>query len=246
MRQRSEDIQRLPRDLLLLLGLQVLERPHVVQPVRQLDDHHANIGHHRQQHLADVLCLVIFAICELDLIQLRHTFNDVRHLIVELLRNLVRCDVGIFNRIMQQSRRYRSRIHLQLRQHLPYLERMNDVWLAAGALLACMLPHAEHPRLADNIQIISRPVRMHRLQKLLKTPTDRSWIRCLVDHTQGVGGLRQQRRQRRNEAPARFIQGGHPRRLSFSRRLLRSWPGATRNKPASPDRQSRLHLDTCV
>ena len=88
MGERRKNVQRLARDLLLLLRLQVLERAHVVQAIGKLDDHHADVGHHRQQHLANVFGLVVLAGRELDLVELCNSFDDVRYLFVEALGDL--------------------------------------------------------------------------------------------------------------------------------------------------------------
>ena len=82
------DVEGFAGDLLLLLGLQVLERAHVVQAVGELDDDDANVGDHGEQHLADVLGLVVFAVGELDLVELGDAFDDVRDLLAEALGDL--------------------------------------------------------------------------------------------------------------------------------------------------------------
>ncbi len=66
---------------------------------------------------------------------------------------------------MQQPRRNRRRVHLQLRQHQRDLQRMHHVRLAAGALLSLMLLQAERPRPPDDLQIVARPVLMHLMQQ---------------------------------------------------------------------------------
>ncbi len=55
--QRRVDVQRLARDAPLLLGAHVAQGAHVVQPVGQLDQHHAHIADHGQEHLAQALDL---------------------------------------------------------------------------------------------------------------------------------------------------------------------------------------------
>ena len=83
MSQRRVDVERFARDLLLLFRLKVLERAHVVQAVGELDEHHAHVGDHGQQHLANVFGLVLFAVGELDFVELGDTFDDVRDLLTE-------------------------------------------------------------------------------------------------------------------------------------------------------------------
>ena len=60
VRDGRVDIQRLARDALLLVRRQIFERAHVVQPVGQLHQHHANVVDHGQKHLADVFGLARF------------------------------------------------------------------------------------------------------------------------------------------------------------------------------------------
>ena len=49
---------------------------HVVQPVAQLNDHHAHITAHGQQHLAQVFSLQFLNVRELDLGQLGHAVHQ--------------------------------------------------------------------------------------------------------------------------------------------------------------------------
>ena len=83
MRQRSVDVQRLLCNGLLAFDTKVLQGAHVVQPVGQLDEDDAHVAHHRQQHLAHVFGLTVFAVRELDLVDLGDAFDDVRHLLAE-------------------------------------------------------------------------------------------------------------------------------------------------------------------
>jgi hypothetical protein len=57
VRQRSEDLQGFRGDPRLLVGPQVVQRAHVVQPVGQLDHQHPDVPAHRQDHLSDGLGL---------------------------------------------------------------------------------------------------------------------------------------------------------------------------------------------
>ena len=66
------------------------ERAHVVQAVRQLDDDHANVVDHGQQHLADALGLPFLARGEIDLAQFGDAIHAARHFLAELLRNFAR------------------------------------------------------------------------------------------------------------------------------------------------------------
>ena len=57
--QRRVDLHRLAGDALLLLGRQAVERAHVVEAVGELDEDDPDVLGHRQQHLPDVLGLLL-------------------------------------------------------------------------------------------------------------------------------------------------------------------------------------------
>ena len=58
---RRVDVARLLRDLDAALLRQVVQRPHVVEPVGELHQDHADVVHHREQHLAEILRLTLLA-----------------------------------------------------------------------------------------------------------------------------------------------------------------------------------------
>ena len=149
VRQRRVDIQCLARDCFLPIRFQMLQGAHVVQPVGQLDQHHAHIAHHGQQHLAHVLGLPVFSIGELDLVDLGHALDDVRHLVAEALADLFAGCRSILHGIVQQGGGDCRRIQFHLRQHLCHLERVHNVGFAGGARLPFVVAHAEVPRLAN-------------------------------------------------------------------------------------------------
>ena len=76
MRQRRVDLERLARLLQLLLLAQVLDRPHVVQAVGELDEDDVGVLRHRDDHLAVVLRLGLLAALELDPRQLRDALDE--------------------------------------------------------------------------------------------------------------------------------------------------------------------------
>ena len=111
-------------------GFRCSQRTHVVQAVCKLDEHDAHIADHGQQHLAHVFCLPVFAVRKLDLVDLRDAFNDVRHLVAELLRDVGSRDGCVFDRVMQQARGNRRCVQLHVCQHQRYFQRMQHVRLA--------------------------------------------------------------------------------------------------------------------
>ena len=88
-------------DFLLAVGRQMLQGAHVMQAVGQLDEHHADVIHHRQHHLAQVFGLLFFAGGEVDGADLGDALDDVRHLLAKFFADIDDRHRGIFHRIMQ-------------------------------------------------------------------------------------------------------------------------------------------------
>ena len=84
--ERRIDLERLFRLLDLLLLAEVLDLAQVVQPVGQLDQDHAHVRRHRDDQLAVVLGLRLFAALELNARQLRDALDELRDLVAELRR----------------------------------------------------------------------------------------------------------------------------------------------------------------
>ena len=162
----SVDLQRLFGDLVLALGLEMFERPHVVQAVGQLDQHDADVVDHREHHLAQVFGLLLFARGEVDLADLGDAFDDVRDLLAELLANVDNRDRGVFDRIVQQSGGDGDRIHLHFGEHQRNFEGMHQVGLARGAGLAFMMLQRVIVGLLDDGEIVVRTVLLHPLHQV--------------------------------------------------------------------------------
>ena len=154
------DVEGFAGDLLLFFGIEVFERPHVVQAVGELDDDDAYVADHGEEHLADVLGLVIFAVGEFDLVEFGDAFDDVGDLIVEAFGDLGGCDVGVFDGVVEQAGGDGGRIHFEVGEDLADFEGMDDVGLARGAVLAGVLLDAEGPCLADEVEIVLGAVAM--------------------------------------------------------------------------------------
>ena len=102
MRNRSEDVHRFLRDAFAFFRIQILKRAHVVQTVCEFHEHHANIVHHGQQHLANVLSLLFFAGDVADLRDLCESVDKVRDLFTEVTSDRVEIDERVFDHVMQQ------------------------------------------------------------------------------------------------------------------------------------------------
>ena len=75
--QRRVDLHRLAGDAELLLGRQAVQRAHVVEPVGELDQDDPDVLGHRQQHLADVLGLLLLVAVGAELRQLGHAVDEL-------------------------------------------------------------------------------------------------------------------------------------------------------------------------
>jgi len=136
---RGIDVEGLLRDTLPPVLGHVLQRSHVVQAIRQLDEDDANIVDHRQQHLAEVLDLPFFARRQRDGPELGHALDDVGHVAAETLAQRVRGGQGVFQHVVQQPGGHADGIELHAGQDVGHLERVHQVWLAGMAHLPLVL-----------------------------------------------------------------------------------------------------------
>ena len=155
------DLERLLGDLLLSLGGQMFERAHVVQAVGQLDEHHADVVHHGQHHLAQIFGLLLFAGGEIDVADFGDALDDVRHLLAKFLADIDDGDRGIFDGIVQQAGGDGHRVHLHFGQNQRDFEGMNQVGLAGGAALSGMVLLGKFVGFADQFQIVVGTVVPH-------------------------------------------------------------------------------------
>ncbi len=166
------DIHGLAGDGLLALRFQMLEGAHVVQAVGQLDEDDAHVGHHGQQHLAHVLGLAVFAVGELDLVDLGDAFDDVRHLVAESGVDFLAGCGRVFDRIVEQAGGDGRGVELHLGQDFRHFEGVNDVGLAGGAHLAGMVLDAELPGLANEGDVFAGAVGLDLAQEGFKPLID--------------------------------------------------------------------------
>ena len=133
MRQRSVDLQGLLG--LALCGLRFHETPRagVVQPVGELDDEHADVLRHRDDHLAHRLRLRAVAV--LQLVELGDAVDEHRDLVAEVGPHHVERVVGVLDRVVQHRGGERLRADAEVGEDLGDRDRVGDVRLAALAQL---------------------------------------------------------------------------------------------------------------
>ena len=140
--QRRVDIDRLARDpAALVLVLDEVERAHVVQPVAQLDEQHADILAHRQQELAQVFRRALVLGQRLDLRKLGHAVDQPGDLGPEIGLDIVDRGERILDRIVQQRGGDGLLVELEVGHQPGNLDRVAEIGIAARALLRAVLLH---------------------------------------------------------------------------------------------------------
>ena len=130
VRERGVDLERLGRDAPLLRFGEDPERAHVVQAVGELDEQHADVARHRDDHLADVLGLLVLPRAEVESLELREPVDDARHLGSEALLDVVDGRRRVLDRVVQQRRLERRRVESQVGEDARHRDRMRDEVLA--------------------------------------------------------------------------------------------------------------------
>ena len=146
----------------------MLERPHIVQAVSQLDEDHTDVVHHRQHHLAEILGLLLFARVEINLAYLGNALDNVRYLLTKFFADIDHSHGRVFHRIMQQTGGDGHWVHFHLRQNQCNFEGMYQVGFAGRSALAGMMLLGKLVCFAHQFQIFGGPVGLHSTQQLTK------------------------------------------------------------------------------
>ena len=160
VRERRVDLERLLRLLHLLLLAEVLDRAHVVEPVRELDQDHADVLRHRDDHLAVVLGLRLLARLELDARQLRDAVDELGDLVAELVLDLVERRLGVLDDVVQERGGDRLLVEPQAREDERHPVRVVDEVLAGAPLLPLVRVRREEKgapeELAVDVRVVGR------------------------------------------------------------------------------------------
>ena len=158
VRDRRVDVQRLARDALALVGRHRVHRAHVVQPVGQLDQDHAHVARHRQQHLAERLRLRLLAGGEVQLVQLGQAVDQLGRRRAEALDQLGLGDAAVLHRVVHQRGHDGLHVEPPVGAQAGDRDRVGDVGLAAGAELAQVRLVGELVGLAHLLEVGLRQV----------------------------------------------------------------------------------------
>ena len=162
LRQRRVDLHRLARDALLLLGGQAVQRSHVVEAVGQLDEDDADVLRHREQHLADVLGLLLFVAMGGEARQLGDAVDEMGHLGTEALLDVRQAVLGVLRDVVEQRGLDGDRVDPQLGHDLRRGDGMGHVRLAGRADLALVRRNGQVEGTLDAAQVGGRMVVGHR------------------------------------------------------------------------------------
>ena len=162
------DVQGFARDLLLPLLREILQGAHVVQAVGQLDEHHADVVHHGQHHLAHVLGLRLFGGSEIDFADLGDALDDVGHLLAELRLDLVHGHGGVFHGVVQQPGDDGGGVQPHVRQHDGDFQGMHQVGFARLAHLSFVMLFGEFVGLLHQGLVFGGAVGADFAQKIAK------------------------------------------------------------------------------
>ena len=147
----------------------MVERPHVVKPVGQLDEDDANVVDHRQQHLAEVFGLALFARRKGNGADLRDAFHDMGDLGTEQLGYSRGCRQRVFDDVVEEAGGDGHHVELHVGQQVRHLERMHEIRLARMAHLALVLERRKGVRPAQQLEIRLRAVASNLFEERLET-----------------------------------------------------------------------------
>ena len=107
--ERRIDVHRLLGDEAPLLGLHVLKRAHVVQPVGELDEQHAHIARYGDQELPEILGLLRLLGGKIELLDLGQAVDQRGDVRAEELLDLFQRGGRVLDGVVKQRRRRWSR-----------------------------------------------------------------------------------------------------------------------------------------
>ena len=137
--ERGIDVHRLAGDALALVGiLDVVERAHVVQPVGQLDEQHADIVRHGEQELAEILGGALALGLRLDLGELSDAVDHARDIVAEQALDVLGRGHRVLDRIVQDRGDDRLVVEMQVGEDAGHFDRVAEIGVAAGALLGAV------------------------------------------------------------------------------------------------------------
>src|SRR5438552_3302124 len=194
--QRRVQLPGLERDAAALLGRQRVQRPHVVEPLGELDDDDPGVARDRHQQLAIVLGLFFGGRTEVQRGDLREAVDKIGDFVAEVPPQHVQGDVGVLDDVVQQRRRDRRRIHLLLSQNRRDGHAMRHEIVPGQTLLSLLRLRADPVGTRQDVEIEAVVLRRHGPRALRRETGPCPGAGCCA------GGFRPRARRARHNSPA--------------------------------------------
>ena len=153
LRERRVDLHRLAGDPLLLLGGQCAKGPHVVEAVGELDQDDPDVVRHRQEHLPDVLGLLLLVAVGAELRQLGDAVHEVGDLGAEAVLDVGEAVLGVLGDVVQQRGGDGDRIEAEIGEDLRRRDGVRDVGFAGRADLGRVGIDGEVERTLHGVEV---------------------------------------------------------------------------------------------
>ena len=131
---------------------------------------------------------MVFAVGEFNPVQLGDALHDVGYLLTEAFGDVSCGDVGVFHGVMEQAGGDSRGVHLELCKDLRDRQRMADVGLAGGTLLALVVLEAEGPGGADEVEVVAGAVGANGIQQAFEARFKAGGFRRQWYSTRGRSG----------------------------------------------------------
>ena len=172
LRERGVDLLGLAGDPDLLLRGQPVEGPHVVEPIGQLDEDDPDVLGHREEHLPDVLGLLLLVAVGAELRELRDAVDEPGDLGPEPLLDVLEPELRVLGHVVQKRRGDRDRVDPELGDDLGGRDRVRHVRLAGRPSLCRMGLDGKGEGALDRIELRLRVVGPDGLEELLPERRD--------------------------------------------------------------------------
>src|SRR5262249_17786356 len=155
---RSVNVHGFARDALLLGGFQKFQGAHIVQSVGELNQDHADVLHHGQQHFSDVFRLPRLWRHHIQATDLGYAFDQLGNFRPEALLKPRHGEFRIFDDVVQQRRGKRGGVHAYVGKDVRDFEQVGNVGVAGTTKLVSVALGGNFVGAPDGPRVFGRPV----------------------------------------------------------------------------------------
>ena len=120
-----------------------MERAHVVQPVGELDQEHADVVAEREQEFAQILGGPLILRLGLDLAEFGHSVDQPGDVLAEMLFDLLRSGERVLDRVVEDRGDDGLVVELEVGENPRDLDRVAEIGVARGPHLGAVRLHRE-------------------------------------------------------------------------------------------------------